>query len=141
MVIANLSERETLYVGTVRLLSGPTTILVDEEEKAASSGEPQRLVGPYLRQPSLDTQFQPTRFAESGEVQWLEDWVYFEQGIDRLIEHVRSTGLNTLIVTVAANGGAWYPSEVLAPGAQWDKGRYSELGRDPLAQGSRWSCC
>lgn len=131
VIVSNLSKSRPLYVGTIELSAGPAQL------EAAPSTTPlapdaRRLTATYLRRPELDASFQPTRLAEGSDVDWLEDWTYFEQGLDRLIQQTKASGLNAVAINIASDGGCWFPSEALQAGTRWDRGRFSDLGRDPL---------
>lgn len=128
VVVSNLSKSQPMLVGKIELLSGPQQL----SPAPTDSIDPQRLAAAYFRRPSLDTPFQPTRLAEGSDIDWLEDWTYFDRGLDRLIQHLKASGLNAVAINVASDGGAWYPSQVLQAGTRWDRGRFSDLGRDPL---------
>lgn len=70
--------------------------------------------------------------APGAEPRALDDWVTFYEGATRLVEYLTYAGYNGAIVTVAADGGAIYPSKLLEPTPRYDDGAYFSTGQDPL---------
>ncbi len=61
----------------------------------------------------------------------LQDWKTFHQAGTRLVNYLRYAGYNGLVLTVAADGSAIYPSAVLEPTPRYDTGVFFSSGQDP----------
>lgn len=70
---------------------------------------------------------------ESGDdpSRTLNDWATFYEGSQRLVAYL-AHGYNGAIVTVAADGGALYPSALLQATPRYDDGVFFHSGQDPL---------
>ena len=95
-------------------------------QKTLASVDSQRLVGSYLSKPSL---LRAVAGAAPGP--GLDDWESRLQAAERLAEVLRFQGENALLLAVAADGSAIYPSSLLEPSALYDSGELTAEGQDP----------
>ncbi|HRF02212.1 MAG TPA: hypothetical protein PLI18_16975 [Pirellulaceae bacterium] len=130
VVVTNLSETESLRVGLITLSAGPQRLDETRSDPIVPATAASRLIGPYLPLPDLGS-FD----AERGQGEPAEragDWYEFDRSVRRLIEHLHASGMNSAAITVAADGGAWFPSRTLRPSTRFDRGLAGRDGRDPL---------
>lgn len=92
----------------------------------------QRLVAAYLSQPSVGELFGATELRDPGSGLSVQGWSTFLQSGQRLAQMLKLQGYNGIMLAVASDGSALYPSEVLNPSPRFDTGRLASSGQDPL---------
>ncbi len=90
-----------------------------------------RLFMAYMDRPLLPENFSAEEVLDTWSGRTLQDWRTFHQAGTRLIEYLRYAGYNGLMLTVAADGSAIYPSQVLEPTPRYDTGVFFASGQDP----------
>lgn len=129
VLIANASRDAPAAFGKLRLLSSGRHLPVDQELVDLPS---ERLLAGYLDRPLFAENFSAPEALDEPSARSLDDWATFHAGGIRLVEHLRSTGRNGLMLSVLADGAAIYPSELLAATPRYDTGAYFSTGQDPL---------
>ncbi len=134
LALTNHDDAHEALVGAIRVKTGPLRL----EPKASETGNAgefgglrrERLL--YLHRPNLAALFNaPAQWDREQGLQ-LEDWRTVVTAADRLIQFVQTQGYTGIVVTVAADGSAIYPSRVLAPNPRLDNGAFFANGQDPL---------
>jgi hypothetical protein len=128
VLIANRSAELPAVYGRVRVKVGPDHLppLAVVPPEGAS-----RLLAVSLERPFLCESFGAGEALDAQSGQTRKDWVSFFAGGQRLVEYLAHTGRNAAIITLAGDGSALYPSELLTPTPQYDGGPYFESGQDP----------
>jgi hypothetical protein len=85
-----------------------------------------------MDRPLLPDNFSAAEVLDTWSGRTLHDWRTFHQAGTRLVEYLRYAGYNGLVLTVAADGSAIYPSEVLQPTPRYDTGVFFASGQDPM---------
>ncbi|MBQ6618890.1 MAG: hypothetical protein IJH68_01930 [Thermoguttaceae bacterium] len=85
-----------------------------------------------MSRPLLCDQFSAPRQKGSIGVMGAEDWNSFDAASARLTQYLNLAGYNSLIMSVAADGSALYPSEILRPNPKFDGGIFLPNGEDPV---------
>lgn len=94
-----------------------------------------RLLAAYFDRPLFPENFGAAATVDAEAVQpdrCLDDWVTFYDGARRLFDYLAHSGYNGLMLTVAADGSAIYPSAYLSPTPRYDDGTFFAAGQDPL---------
>ena len=90
----------------------------------------ERLFAGYMGEPLLPENFSATEFLDQQRS--LDDWVTFYQASTRLVEYLKYSGYNALVLSVLAKGGAIYPSDRLEATPRYDTGTFASTGQDPV---------
>jgi hypothetical protein len=93
---------------------------------------PLRLLGRYLHKPTLAANFGAPRFFDTGERLNLDDWQTFLQAGRRLTAQLCCQHHSALMLAVYADGATIYRSQLVEPSLQFDNGRLSAGGHDPV---------
>lgn len=92
--------------------------------------EKKRLVGPYLQKPLLPEIFGAAQVLDLNSHRSLDDWQTFYEAGDRLAQYLKYQSFNSVLLGVAADGSAIYPSRHLQPTPRYDSGVYHSSGQD-----------
>jgi hypothetical protein len=137
LLIANGHSKLPAQYGQIRLLrqsaskqSNSDTSHDRIREDAPSREE--RLVAAYLARPTFAENFGAAQILDSGSGLSVESWSTFLEGGRRLTQYLRYCGHNGVLLSVAADGGALYPSQRLAPSPRYDQGVLSASASDPI---------
>lgn len=106
------------------------------------SGTPNRLFAAYIHRPAFAEYFAEyfatpyddnnNRCENPAVASRLTDWTTFYEGTNRLADYLRWSGYSGAMISVAANGGALYPSEMTPPTPEYDTGVFLAHGEDPI---------
>ncbi|HET6881966.1 MAG TPA: family 10 glycosylhydrolase [Pirellulales bacterium] len=89
-----------------------------------------RLLAGYYDRPLFAENFSAGQTLDTVRKFSLHDWRTFYQGGTRLVEYLHYMGYNGLMVAVAAEGSALYPSELLQATPRYDTGAYFTTAQD-----------
>lgn len=123
--LAELAERDTIIDPAVAPASWTAP-------QAASPPTAARLFAAYFDRPLFPENFSAPETLDPASGRSLDDWQTFYLGASRLVEYLQHTGYNTLVLTVAADGGAIYPSRWLGATPRYDTGGFFDLAPDPV---------
>ncbi len=112
--------------GKVRLLTGPAQL----PPRQPSEFAPERSVFAYLDKPMFSDNFSGPKASDAWSGRALDDWSTFYLGGTRLVEYLRHLGYGGAMLTVAADGSAIYPSDLLQPTPRFDTGSFFVSGQD-----------
>ncbi|MBA4019619.1 MAG: hypothetical protein C0483_20840 [Pirellula sp.] len=146
IVVTNRRTDAPAVFGKLRLLGSRAAPLVP---RPWTDGDPAALAQAHLPEARAegrllaayyDRPLFPANFSHSAALdefgddptRTLDDWVTFYEGSRRLVEYLAHSGYNGAIVTVAADGGAIYPSALLQATPRYDDGVFFGSGQDPL---------
>ena len=90
----------------------------------------ERLFAGYMGEPLFPENFSGTEFLDQQRS--LDDWVTFYEASTRLVEYLKYSGYNAMVLSVLARGGAIYPSDRLQPTPRYDTGIFASTGQDPI---------
>ena len=90
-----------------------------------------RMVAGYLSRPTFAANFGANEVLDPASGLSLQGWSTFLEGAQRLVQFLRLNGQNTLLLSVAADGSALYPSRILNPSPRYDTGLMAATGQDP----------
>ena len=91
-----------------------------------------RLIAAYMDRPLLPENFSAEEMLDTWSGRTLQDWKTFHQAGTRLVDYLHYAGYNGLVLSVAADGSAIYPSQVLEPTPRYDTGVFFASGQDPM---------
>ncbi len=129
-VLTNRRSDAAAVYGKLRVLSGWPHL------PPASGVPPDNATGRTLLA-YYDRPLFPENFSARGSVgTWvgrtLDDWGTFYQGGTRMVEYLRHSGYNGLVLSVLADGSSIYPSTLAEPTPRYDTGVFFETAQDPV---------
>lgn len=99
---------------------------------AANAGSVPRMAAIYLDKPLLAEYFGGPEVLDQATGRGLHAWQSYYSACKHLIEYIKWSGHNGVVLFVAGEGGSLYPSETLLPNPKFDRGRFFADGRDPV---------
>jgi len=138
VVLSNAAQRTPLHIGRVRVLSGPQRL---PPAPSAGAGEARRTLLAFLAEPDFE-RFGGVRRVDGATGRGVDDWHGLLVGCRSLAEWLAAQGADGAVVTVAADGGAVWPSATLGTAPRWDgggsfNGRLDPVPKDALALACR----
>ena len=85
-----------------------------------------------MDRPLLPENFSAEEVLDTWSGRTLQDWRTFHQAGTRLVDYLHYAGYNGLVLSVAADGSAIYPSQVIEPTPRYDTGAFFGSGQDPM---------
>jgi uncharacterized lipoprotein YddW (UPF0748 family) len=116
-------------VGKINVLSGPAEPPPLVIPPSAIAG---RSLVAYLDRPLLAENFSAGEMIDPATRRVFDDWVTFYDAGQRLFAALKHGGYSAVVLSVAHEGGALYPSKFLAPTPNCDSGTFFDTGQDPL---------
>jgi hypothetical protein len=148
LLITNRRERSPAVYGKIRVLGGwerlppgdGSNVLGTLRVPGANGtrsvtntlNPPPRLMAAYMDRPLLPENFSAEEVLDTWIGRTLQDWRTFHQAGTRLVDYLHYAGYNGLVMSVAADGSAIYPSRVLEPTPRYDTGAFFTSGQDPM---------
>jgi hypothetical protein len=129
VVIANRSQENSATFGKIRVLAGLPQPAI---HTPADLQQDLRLLTAYYAKPLFPEQFSAPEAPAPVNRRTLDDWLTFHQGAQRLLSHLKTTGMNSATISVVCEGGALYPSQVLQATPRYDTGIFFADGKDPI---------
>ena len=129
LLVTNRRERSPAVYGKIRVWGGWERLPRGNAAKGRSSP---RLIAGYMDRPLLPENFTAEESLDAWSGRTLQDWRTFYQAGTRLVDYLRYAGYNALVLSVAADGSAIYPSELLEPTPRYDTGTFFASGQDPM---------
>jgi hypothetical protein len=128
VMIGNGRQGQPALYGKIRVLAGG-----ERPPRAAPSPVPGgRILAAYMDRPLLAEAFASPRALDQWSGRALDDWRTFHEAGSRLVDYLRHAGYNALALSVAADGSALYPSDLLQPTPRYDTGEFFATAQDPL---------
>ncbi len=127
IILSNRHPTRPALVGKINVQAGPTTLPALDLPPPGTG----RTFAAYLDKALWPENFSATEAVDASR-QPLDDWLTFWQATRRMVETLRYTGYNALVVNVAAEGTTLYPSQRWQPTPKADMGTFFESGQDPL---------
>lgn len=93
--------------------------------------KPKRLNSLYFDKPLLAENFGAVRRLDTKGQRELDSWQTCVESSTRLADYTAWSGFNAATITIATQGGAIYPSEILTPSAKFDSGTFLSDGSCP----------
>lgn len=93
---------------------------------------PPRLAAIYLDKPLLAEYFGGSESIDPATGRGLHDWQTFYQACQHLVEYLKWSGHNGVILFVSGEGGAIYPGGPFGSNFKFDRGRFFSDGRDVI---------
>ena len=91
-----------------------------------------RLLAGYIAKPVFAQNFGAAEQLDPSSGMSVQSWSTFLDGATRLTQFSKLSGFNSVFASVAADGSALYPSEVLLPSPRYDTGLLAASGQDPV---------
>ncbi len=132
LILANHDENRTAVYGRIRVLKGPQRLEASNTEATASNkniGRPRML---FLERPTFAQAMNAVQVLDQSQNNLFDDWTTIYTGADRLIQYLKANRYTGLVMTVAADGSAIFPSQRLQPTPRWDAGIYFSTGQDAV---------
>ena len=130
LLIVNRHPTKPGQFGKIKLLSQDTSLATLADLPIADAST--RLVAGYLAKPLLTQNFGAAESLDPTSGTSVQTWDTFLEGTRRLAQSLRLGGYNGLMITVAADGSALYPSRLLQPSPRYDSGLLAASGQDPI---------
>ncbi len=128
VLLTNRHPKNTAIYGKLQVLAGPSQL----PSSLPREPEGERLVAAYYDRPLFAENFGAGEALDQASNRTLDDWNMYFLGARRLIEELKYAGYNGAILSVACEGSALYPSELLEPTPKYDMGTFFASGQDPL---------
>ena len=116
-------------VGKINVLAGPSEPPELSTAQFAGKG---RTLAAYLDRPLVAENFSAGEILDPATTRVFKDWVTFYEAGQRLVATLKHGGYSAVVLSVAHEGSALYPSQRLAPTPKYDSGTLFESGQDPL---------
>jgi hypothetical protein len=129
MLVVNRRDDRRAALGRFNILAGPAEL---PALALPASRSPGRTLAAYYDKPLLAENFSATKSVDPITGRCLCDWQTFLDAGRRMIETLGHSGHNAAVITVACEGSAIYPSQLLQPTPKHDNGLFFESGQDPL---------
>ena len=130
LLMVNRHASSPAQYGKIRLLRHDDQIAAPSEVEPL--GEQSRMIAGYISQPRFAESFGSSEEFDETIGLSVQGWSTFLQGTERLAQSLRLSGYNSVVLTVAADGSAIYPSETINPSPRYDTGMRAASGRDPM---------
>ncbi len=130
LLIVNQHPSATGQYGKIRLLRHDNTS--EELQDLSPKSQYARLVADYISKPTFAGNFGAAERLDQASGLSVHSWSTFLESANRLAQQLRLNGKNAILVSVAADGSAIYPSEVIGPSPRYDTGMLASTGQDPL---------
>ena len=128
VLMTNLRATEPAVYGKIRVLAAGEHLPAADLPNLADG----RLWAAYMDRPMLPENFSAQESFDPGIERGLDDWQTFHEGGTRLVEYLRHTGYNGLMLNVLADGSTIYPSRILEPTPRYDTGALFTTAQDPI---------
>ena len=132
LVVSNRGETKSLKFGKIRVLTGPSRLAADSHVPDRELRDRTRQFLSFYESPMFPENFGADEVFDATSGQTLDDWKTFYDGADRMIQYLKANGYSGTVLTVAADSGAIYPSDILQPTPIFDSGRFFSTGQDPI---------
>jgi hypothetical protein len=129
LLITNRREGTPAVYGKIRVLGGWERLPPAGTVQKRGS---QRLIAAYMDRPLLAENFSAEETLDAWSGRTLQDWKTFYHAGARLVDYLHYAGYNGLVLSVAADGSAIYPSQLLEPTPRYDTGVFFASGQDPM---------
>lgn len=128
VLLTNRHGQQPALYGKLHVLAGPRHLPV-----ASADQNPRgRLIAAYYDKPLFAENFGAPEALDPITGRTLDDWNTFFLGARRMIEALKYAGYNGAVVSVACEGSALYPSQLLEPTPKYDMGAFFSAAQDPL---------
>ena len=128
LLLVNRHPSARAQYGKIRLLRHDDQTPVSRETSAANAN---RLIAGYISKPMFADNFGAAEILDPHSGLSVHGWSTFLEGANRLAQYLRLSGYNSVLVSVAADGSALYPSKHLLPSPRYDTGLLAAGGQDP----------
>jgi hypothetical protein len=127
LLLVNRHATAPAQYGKIKLLRQDDTAVAPPETPRS-----ERLVAGYLAKPLLAENFGAAERLDPESGLSVQGWGTFLDATRRLVQLLELQGYNSVLLSVAADGSAIYPSQVLNPSPRYDTGALAASGQDPL---------
>ena len=127
LLLVNRHESKPAQYGKIKLYRHDST-----QDEPQLETNPSRMVAGYISQPTFAANFGATEVLDPASGLSLQSWSTFLEGAQRLVQFLRLNGQNTVMLSVAADGSALYPSRIMNPSPRYDTGLMAATGQDPI---------
>jgi hypothetical protein len=125
VLLTNRHDSLPAAFGKIRVQAGPAHLPTSAAAKGAETG---RMLTAYYARPLFPENFSADKAPDPQGS--LDDWNTFRDGGQRLIEYLQHVGYDSAIISVARDGGALYPSQLLETTPRYDLGGLFVNGQD-----------
>jgi hypothetical protein len=129
VLVVNRHDKRPAVFGKLNLLAGPLEL---PQLNVQPTRLPARTLAAYFDKPLVTENFSAAEAKDPVTGRCLDDWQTFYDGGRRMIETLQHAGYNAAVLTVACDGSAIYPSQLLQPTPKYDTGQFFESGQDPI---------
>jgi len=129
VLMTNRSGQRSAVYGRIRVYEAP--LLTQAPGEANAAGKTRR-VAAYYDRPLWPENFGASEALDSASGRSLKDWKTFHDGSTRLLQYLRTSGRNALVLPAWCDGCALYPSALIESTPRYDNGTFFSSGQDPL---------
>ncbi len=129
LLIANRHEKLPARIGKIRILHGPRRL--PDQDVAIRFDSDSREFMAFYEMPLFPENFGSDEVVDPVIQQPLDDWLTFYLGADRFVQYLKANSYVGAYITVAIDGSAIYPSQLLDPTPKFDSGVFFDNGQDP----------
>lgn len=126
LLVVNRDPSRAAVISNIRLLSGAESL---PRSRPTSTTGARKILGWYDK-PLFAENFSAPQALDLQTGRTLDDWQKFYEGGRRLVEYLQYAGYDGAVVSVACEGSAIYPSELLQPTPKYDTGVFFSNGQD-----------
>jgi hypothetical protein len=129
VLLTNRRAGRPALVGKIDVLSGPS-----EPPPLAlpPGGVAGRTLAAYYDKPYFPENFSAGEGLDAVTDKSFDDWGTFFRAGQRMVASLQHGGYNAVVLSVASEGSAIYPSRLLGPTPKYDTGLFFESGQDPV---------
>lgn len=130
LLLVNRHKKLVASYGKIKLSRQDGAIASLTEAEPLSPGE--RTLAAYVSRPDFTSAFGAIETLDEESGLSVTSWSTFLDATTRLTQAIRFNGYNSVMLSVAADGSALYPSGFLMPSPRYDTGMLAASGQDPL---------
>ena len=133
LLVANRNASANAIIGKVNVFAGPDQMEPSKvHSERLKSKLPTRKLMAFFEAPLFSESFGAHVALDPQTETPLDDWRMFHEGGSRFIEYLKANGYQGAYVTVAGDGSAIYPSQLMASSPKYDNGTFFSTGQDPI---------
>ncbi|TWU27291.1 hypothetical protein Pla144_20630 [Bythopirellula polymerisocia] len=130
LLVSNRHHTLPSVFGTIKLSrhDNATSSLATQTYAGMPSG---RFLAGYIAKPVFAQNFGAAEQLDPSSGMSVQSWSTFLDGARRLTQFLHLSGYNSVFASVAADGSALFPSDILLPSPRYDTGLLAASGQDP----------
>ena len=134
LLVANRDRTRPAAIGKIQIYSGPNRLPGTKTETGLDHSPIglRRKFMAFYESPLFPENFGAMEQVDPNVGQPFDDWRMFYEGADRFVQYLKANSYRGAFVTVACDGSAIYPSQLLGLSPKHDSGTFFTNGQDPM---------